>query len=192
MRGDGTVRHVLSHSRLEGPPGHYDFYGVLTDVTERRAAEAALHQASERAALATRGAGMGTWEQDLITGQSYWDEQMWRLRGLSPRAAPLSVEERMALVHPDDREATLRELDRATAEGRLSNLEFRVRWPDGQWRWIASRSTAVRDEHGQPTRRIGVNWDVTDMRSAAVGARGEGRGAAREPGQVAVPVAHEP
>ncbi len=179
VRGDGTVRHVLSHSRLEGPPGHYDFYGVLTDVTERRAAEAALHQASERAALATRGAGMGTWEQDLITGQSYWDEQMWRLRGLSPRTTPLSVEERMALVHPDDREATLRELDRATAEGRLSNLEFRVRWPDGQWRWIASRSTAVRDEHGQPTRRIGVNWDVTDMRSAQL-AREEKAVAQRE------------
>ncbi|MGL6109903.1 MAG: hybrid sensor histidine kinase/response regulator, partial [Rubrivivax sp.] len=84
----------------------------------------------------------------------------------SPCATPPSVEERMALVHPDDREATLREMDRATAEGRPSNLEFRVQWPDGQWRWIASRSTAVRDEQGQPTRRIGVNWDVTDMRSA--------------------------
>ena len=32
--------------------------------------------------------------------------------------------------------------------------------------WIASRSTAVRDEQGQPTRRIGVNWDITDMRNA--------------------------
>ncbi|MGL6113140.1 MAG: PAS domain-containing protein, partial [Rubrivivax sp.] len=53
VRCDGAVRHVLSHSRLEGPPRHYDFYGVLTDVSERRAAEAALHQASERAALAT-------------------------------------------------------------------------------------------------------------------------------------------
>jgi signal transduction histidine kinase len=89
------------------------------------------------------------------------------------------LDERMALVHPDDREATWRELDRATAEGRLSNLEFRVRWPDGQWRWIASRSTAVRDEQGQPTRRIGVNWDVTDMRSAQL-AREEKAVAQRE------------
>jgi hypothetical protein len=166
VRTDGTTRHVLSYSRLEGSPGRYDFYGVLMDVTERRAAEAALHQASERAALATRAAGMGTWEQDLVSGQSYWDEQMWRLRGLQPRTQPLTEDERMALVHPDDREATLRELTQATIEGRLSNLEFRVRWPDGQWRLIASRSTAVRDEQGLPTRRIGVNWDVTDTRSA--------------------------
>jgi signal transduction histidine kinase len=168
VRSDGTTRHVLSYSRLEGPSGRYDFYGVLMDVTERRAAEAALYQASERAALATRGAGMGTWEQDLVTGQAYWDEQMWRLRGLQPRPQPLSVEERMELVHPDDREATLRELNQATIEGRLSNLEFRVRWPDGQWRLIASRSTAVRDEQGLPTRRIGVNWDITDTRNAQI------------------------
>jgi hypothetical protein len=166
VRADGSTRHVLSYSRLEGPPKHYDFFGVLMDVSERRSAEAALHQASERAALATRGAGMGTWEQDLITGQAHWDEQMWRLRGLEPRAQPLSIEERMALVHPEDREATLRELTQATQEGRLSNLEFRVRWPDGQWRLIASRSAAVRDERGQPTRRIGVNWDITDTRNA--------------------------
>ncbi len=98
----------------------------------------------------------------------------------------------MALVHPDDREATLRALNQATAEGRLSNLEFRVRWPDGQWRLIASRSTAVRDEQGQLTRRIGVNWDITDMRNAQLAQRGEAAGATREPGQVAVPVAHEP
>ena len=166
VRTDGATRHMLSYSRLEGPPGRHDFYGVLMDVTERRMAEAALHQASERAALATRGAGMGTWEQDLLTGQSYWDEQMWRLRGLEPRPQPLTVDERMALVHPDDRDTTLSELTQATAEGRLSNLEFRVRWPDGQWRLIASRSMAVRDEHGRQTRRIGVNWDITDMRNA--------------------------
>jgi signal transduction histidine kinase/CheY-like chemotaxis protein len=91
---------------------------------------------------------------------------MWRLRGLQPRAQALAEQERMALVHPDDRAATLRELTEATAEGRLANLEFRVRWPDGQWRLIASRSAAVLDEQGRPTRRIGVNWDITDARNA--------------------------
>ena len=86
VRTDGSTRDVLSYSRLEGRPGHDDFYGVPMDVTERRAAEAALHQASERAALATRGAGIGTWEQDLLSRRGLWDEQMFRLRGL--RAAP--------------------------------------------------------------------------------------------------------
>jgi signal transduction histidine kinase/CheY-like chemotaxis protein len=166
VRCDGAVRHVVNYSRLEGPPGRHDFYGVLMDVTQRRAAEAALHQASQRAALATRGAGMGTWETDLSSGETFWDEQMWHLRGLQPRAQPLDPDERMALVHPDEREEIRRKLTEATADGRLSHLEFRVRWPDGQWRWIASRATSLRDAQGRLTRRIGVNWDVTDMRNA--------------------------
>jgi PAS domain S-box-containing protein len=179
VRSDGAMRHLLSCSRKEGPGGHYDVFGVLMDVTDRRAAEAALHQASERAALATRAAGMGTWEQDLHTGQAHWDEQMWRLRGLQPRATALSAEERMALVHPDDREATLRVLNQAQSDGRLTSLEFRVRWPDGQWRWIASRAITVCDERGQPARRIGVNWDITDARMAQI-AREEKAVAQRE------------
>ena len=46
------------------------------------------------------------------------------------------------------------------------NTEFRVCWPDGQVRWLASRSVTLRDAQGQPLRRIGVNWDITDARMA--------------------------
>ena len=84
LRSDGGVRHVLTHSRVEGPRGRQELFGVALDVTERRLSEAALREASERAALATRGAGLGTWEMDLRDDQAYWDEQMWRLRGRTP------------------------------------------------------------------------------------------------------------
>ena len=42
--------------------------------------------------------------------------------------------DRLALLHPDDREPMLAESARAAEEGRLSMVEFRVQWPDGQWR----------------------------------------------------------
>jgi signal transduction histidine kinase/CheY-like chemotaxis protein len=47
-----------------------------------------------------------------------------------------------------------------------ASREFRVVLPDGRFRWLASRSTLVRDEQGRPLRFIGVNWDVTDRRTA--------------------------
>jgi signal transduction histidine kinase len=50
--------------------------------------------------------------------------------------------------------------------GQMTTQEFRVRWPDGQWRWLASRSMTVHDKDEGRTRRIGVNWDVTDARTA--------------------------
>jgi len=38
--------------------------------------------------------------------------------------------------------------------------------PDGNWRWLASRSALVYDDAGQPVRRVGVNWDVTEAKEA--------------------------
>src|SRR6185369_3959528 len=71
------------------------------------------------------------------------------------------------------------ELGRALAEDRPSDYSFRVVWPDGQVRWLASRSVPVRDDNGRTVRRIGINWDVTDAHAAAE-ARQEIRLAQRE------------
>jgi hypothetical protein len=179
VRADGSVRRLLSHSRLEATPAGLDFYGVLQDVTGQREAEAALREAGERVALATRAAGIAIWEQDLVSGVAYWDEQMWRLRGLQPQPVAPSMPDRLALLHPDDREPMLAESARAAEEGRLSMVEFRVQWPDGRWRWLASRATVLRDPSGKPVRRVGVNWDITDARSAQL-AREQGAIALRE------------
>lgn len=127
----------------------------------------ALRSAAERVALVTRAAGVGTWELDLQTGSARWDEQMWRLRGLEPRPGALSEIERLALVHPDDRERVLALSRSAQRDQGSPEFEFRVVWPDGQVRWIASRSQVVRDEEGLAIQRIGVNWDSTEAREAA-------------------------
>ena len=167
VRSDGEVRHVVTHSRVEsgGPPPL--LFGLVIDVSERRSVELALRQAAERAALAARGAGLGTWEVDLRGGTSFWDEQMWRLRGLAPRSQPPDEIERLEIVHPDDRDALQARMRSWQHEDGPLDLEFRVVLPDGRVRWLGSRSTGVRDERGQLVRRIGVNWDVTDTRTAA-------------------------
>jgi signal transduction histidine kinase/ActR/RegA family two-component response regulator len=60
-----------------------------------------------------------------------------------------------------------------------AQYEFRVRWPDGGHRWLASRSLTVFDEAGTALRRIGVNWDITETRLAEA-ARQESALAQRE------------
>ncbi len=166
VRRDGQVRHVITHSRVEAGEPDTLLFGLVIDVTERRSVELALRQAGERASLAARGAGIGAWEVDLVDGTIFWDEQMWRLRGRTPRRRPPSAEERLAMVHEDDREASRRFNDTNSADDRARNHEFRVVLPDGRVRWLASRSVPVRDEQGRLQRRIGVNWDVTDSRTA--------------------------
>jgi len=70
-------------------------------------------------------------------------------------------------LHPDDRAGHGRQMHAALAADGPTNTEFRVVWPDGTVRWLASRSTPVRDENGRTHARIGINWDITDARNAA-------------------------
>ena len=141
-------------------------FGIAMDVTDRHEALTALHAASERAALIARHAGIGTWEVGEHRDSAVWDAQMFRLRGLEPRSDTPDRDERLALVHPDDREGLLDTKVDLTAPTHPAVYEFRVRLPDGSYRWLASRSTVLHDDHGKAVRRVGVNWDITEARSA--------------------------
>jgi len=167
VQPDGRVRRLASRSSISGPEGQRQLHGVMLDVTDRHVAEDRLREATERAALAARGAGIGTWESDADAAVGWWDEQMFRLRGREPLPGPLHTADMMAWLHPADREHHQRQLQAALREDAPTNTEFRVVWPDGSVRWLASRSTPVRDEGGRTVRRIGINWDITDARNAA-------------------------
>jgi len=171
LRPDGSLRYLSTHSLIERSGPQRLMFGVVIDLTERRSAELALRNAQERVALAARGAGLGTWELDLQTSEAFWDEQMWLLRGHLPQPRAMDEAERLACLHPDDRAAVHTQLADALARGIPFENEFRVIWPDGQQRWLASRSAEIRDVHCGARRRIGVNWDVTDKRSTEAARR---------------------
>jgi len=165
VRTDGTRRDVSMRVRMLKTDSGLHMLGTMIDITEQRAAQQALHSAHERAALAARAVGLGTWERPR-SGRAIWDEQMWRLRGLEPQAEPLPEAQLKALVHPDDLSLVLREYEASTRERRPASGQFRVRWPDDSWHWLATRSIPVFDADGHEVRRIGVNWDVTQAREA--------------------------
>jgi hypothetical protein len=158
---------VASRTSLESQDDQVTLYGVLLDVTDRHQAEERLREADQRIALATRGAGIGTWELSMDGQLVWWDDQMFRMRGLAPRALPLRTQDALQMVHPDDRDQLMRNLLSDLEPEQLANYEFRVVLPDGKHRWIASRSSVTCDELGQSVRRIGINWDITEARATA-------------------------
>jgi PAS domain S-box-containing protein len=165
---DGRIRWMVLRANLDrGGVDPTRVFGIALDVTERHDAIHALHAASERAALIARHAGIGTWESDQDDMPVLWDEQMWRLRGLAPRPTPPDRGERLGLVHPDDRARVIgANPESISGPAHPAAYEFRIRWPDGSQRWLASRSAALHDEHGKVIRRVGVNWDITEAKNA--------------------------
>jgi PAS domain S-box-containing protein len=139
--------------------------GTDTDITERKLAEQALRQSEERLRLAQQVGRIGTFELDLETRVNRWTPELEAIYGLPAGSFPGTQEAWEKLVYVEDRTATLRRVARATETGSFEG-EWRVRWPDGQLRWLAGRAWVFKDEAGKPRRLLGVNIDITERKQA--------------------------
>ncbi|MGQ0805900.1 MAG: PAS domain-containing protein, partial [Actinomycetota bacterium] len=122
-------------------------------------ARAVPHGAIEESlALALEAGGMGAWSSDPATGSARWSESMERLAGLEPGTFGGTVEDALALVHPDDREVVLERVARAAGGAAPAGLRYRIVRPDGTIRWIDNRSRRLPDG-----TLLGIAIDVTEQ-----------------------------
>lgn len=168
VRPDGSHRHVVCRSRREVRGGREWAHGIHVDITQRRATESRLHLLEQRALLANQAVRVGTWERNLVTDDSQWDDQMYALRGLAPDDPRSPNELRRTCVHPEDLPEMLARVERGYARGEASDFdfEFRVIWPDGSVHWLNARGMVLQDEKAQAVRAVGVNWDITQRKVA--------------------------
>ncbi len=83
------------------------------------------------------------------------------------------LEERLAdpglwrrLVHPDDLPMVLEEARRTNETGETYLCEYRIKRPEGGWKWVRDEAVLIRDEHDQPLHWFGVVVDISDRRRA--------------------------
>ena len=140
--------------------------GVALDITNRKRAEDELRQSEERLRLAQRAARVGTWDWNLITGESKWSEGIYKLLGLEPGDGNARVEDFVGFIHPQDRDRVLRNVESMIRNSEMYHDEFRIIRRDGGILWLASKGNAVRGDTGRAERMIGVNIDITDRKLA--------------------------
>lgn len=139
--------------------------GITADVTARKQVEAALRESEERLRFALDAAVIGIWQMDVADGRMAWSDIQYRLFGIDPSTPPPSLNGFAALMEPEDRMILLDRIDQAVGTGRGFELDFRIRRA-GEVRWLAIRCGVRRNAAGGPERIIGVNWDVTDRKTA--------------------------
>jgi PAS domain S-box-containing protein len=126
--------------------------------------QAALKQSEERLRQAQRAARVGTWDWNLVTGESNWSEGIYELLGLEQGDGRASVEDFVGFLHPEDREPAMDKAQSVIRNGEEYYDEFRVIRPDGSVAWLASKGRVIRDESGSAERMIGVNIDITERK----------------------------
>jgi PAS domain S-box-containing protein len=166
-RKDGTERVItISTRRLESEQG-LAFVALMTDVTDRRAAEAARRQSEARLAEAQRVAQLGSWEWDVRTGLVWWSDELYRRYGKDPATFRPTVEEYMAIVHPDDRDRVAAVLSAVQGAGAAITSDHRFLRPDGGLGWSHMNALVERDADGNAVRLWGTCQDVTERKRQA-------------------------
>jgi PAS domain S-box-containing protein len=134
------------------------------DVTERKRLEEELQQISTRLSMAVSAGGIGIWDYDVSHNTLIWDDQMFRLYGITPAQFSGTYEAWMAAVHPEDLERCENEKGMALRGEKEFDTEFRVLWPDGSTHYIRAMASVQRNAAGQGMRMVGANWDITGSR----------------------------
>jgi PAS domain S-box-containing protein len=178
LLAEGTLRATYRHRHADGSWRWIEARGnqvrrgdatyvvkVARDVTERRRAEDALRESEAQLRLALDAARMGTWEWDIRSGALSWSPQIEILHGFEPGTFDSNFDTFMAVVEPDDREPLVQAIEQAVAERSPFSAEFRIRWPNGEIRWMFGLGQAFYDR-GIATRMIGVGLDISERKQA--------------------------
>jgi PAS domain S-box-containing protein len=114
---------------------------------------------------AARISGIGCWQWDLLSGEILLTEETLALFGVDP-AQPFGFPEYVSLLHPDDRERVITNIERSTRGELPHHMDYRIIRPDGQVRILYPTSELERDADGRPLRVTGALHDVTALRAA--------------------------
>ena len=69
-------------------------------------------------------------------------------------------------IHPEDRERVKNAAEEARIRGTGKTLEYRFRHKTGNWLFIESTSSVIRNAQGRPEKLVIVNRDVTERKKA--------------------------
>jgi PAS domain S-box-containing protein len=180
-------RWLSSRARFFDDHGHRRLYGIVREITDRKKSEAALVEARDslerrvaertaeleaaNAALreqttrlelaldASKG-GVSSWEIGSETLD--WDHRVRELYGLE-KDVPVTFDDLMRRLHPDDRKALLKDVAVIDAPGFGDhwNHEFRIVHPVLGERWIGRLGKVERDAEGRARRVLGISFDIT-------------------------------
>ncbi len=139
--------------------------GVIADVTERFAVEAALAERAEALRLAIEGGQLGPWSYDFRTGRRVWSDRTKAFHGLAPTDPEPDAYADM--ITPADRARIQAAIQAAERDGTSYEREITVEGRDGVVRILAVHGNIEHDPAtGARLRAIGVVRDVTAQRAA--------------------------
>jgi PAS domain S-box-containing protein len=128
--------------------------GTAYDIEERKQAEFYLAEGQ-------RLAHMGSWAFNPA-GFHYWSPELFQIFGLDVNGKAPTIDEYLALIHPEDRNFVVQAIQKVSANPREFDFTKRIVRPDGKIRHVRCVGSPV--THGDTFEGfVGTTIDVTEQ-----------------------------
>ena len=164
VRLDGTMVDVEVTAAPLMHTGREAMQLFIRDVTERKRADEARHESELQLHIALNAARLATWSWNLAGEKVNWSEGIEALFGFPPGSFNQTIAAYLGCVHPADRDWVEQNLSGARAVESAFEVEHRVRWPDGETRWMYLKGNSAAGDTGAVERISGVVMDITDRK----------------------------
>ena len=149
---------------------------IVEDITLRKQAEQALKSQRDRFEYILEGMNVGTWEWNVQTGETIFNERWADIIGYTLEAiSPTTIDTWITYSHPEDLQHSNDALQaHFKGETDYYNIECRMKHKDGHWIWVLDRGKVVSwTNDGQPLWMYGSHQDITLQKNREIDALAE-------------------
>jgi len=157
----------LAVSELKQDEEHF-FIGIVRDITSQVEFEDRLRDSEEKLKEAQRVGKIGNWTLDMITGDLYWSDEVYRIFGRNPDDFQPSYENFFKLLHPEDVEAIRQSQQRAMQGKENQSIDHRIVLPDGRIKWVHEEAIVQFDAQDKPVGMVGTVQDISERKLAEI------------------------
>ncbi len=134
---------------------------VLNDVTAQKRVQRTLERSEEQLTLALASSKVGFYDWNIVEDSVVFSPQMRSDWGLDEVGQRMTLQNALALVHPEDRERAQIQITQAIADRTPFELEQRVARPDGKTAWVHVHGKVHLAPDGRAVRLFGTSIDVS-------------------------------
>ena len=159
-----TVYLDGTYTFFENEFGHALLLSVFRDVTNRKLNEQMLKKNKLMMNQAEEIAHLGSWEWDLETDKLNCSSELYQIYGLQPENFDGKFESILKLVHPEDSNKILANINHARESHEPFEHYERIIRPDGETRILYTKGIVLDDSEGYAKTIYGSCLDITEFK----------------------------
>jgi PAS domain S-box-containing protein len=136
------------------------------EISEREKVQIELRASEERLRFVLESCHIGAWDMDIVDHTTIRSPEHDHIYGYDTMLPQWTYEMFLERVVPEDRARVDATYQHAVKNQSSWSLEFRIRRPDGQVRWIGAMGGHRRDADGSIRRVAGIVQDITERKRA--------------------------